>query len=128
MKSIAVLPLLLAAFSSADAQTMEEAFAENCPRSVLADEATVRLHCACVRRQIIETTAFPEDREASFALIGPSETLADMTAHGETLAKLPQDLQQAIEGRRQTVLQVIVPLCLFSAATGKVLPDGTIQQ
>jgi hypothetical protein len=128
MKPITVLALLLAALSPAHAGTMEDAFAGNCPRSVLADEATVRLHCACVRRQIIETTAFPEDREASFALIGPSETLADMAAHEETLAKLPSDIRQAIEGRRQTVTQVIVPLCLFSAATGKVEADGTIKQ
>lgn len=128
MKSIAALPLLLATLSSAQAQSLEDAFAENCPRSVLADEATVRLHCACVRRQIIETTAFPEDREASFALIGPAETLADMARHEEMLAKLPQEIQRAIEGRRQTVQQVIVPLCLISAATGKVLPDGRIEE
>jgi hypothetical protein len=128
MKSIAALLLLLAALSPAQAQSLEDAFTENCPRSVLADEATVRLHCACVRRQIIETTAFPEDREASFALIGPTETLADMAAHEEKLTRLPQEIQRAIEGRRQTVQQVIVPLCLFSAATGKVLPDGTIKE
>lgn len=128
MKWIAVLPILLAALSSAQAQTMEAAFAANCPRSVTADEATVRLYCACVHRQIVETTAFPEDREASFALIGPAETLADMMAHSEVLAKLPPEIQKAIEGRRQTVLQVIMPLCLMSAATGKVLPDGTIRE
>jgi hypothetical protein len=51
-----------------------------------------------------------------------------MAAHEETLAKLPSDIRQAIEGRRQTVTQVIVPLCLFSAATGKVEADGTIKQ
>lgn len=127
MRWIAVLPVLLATSSFAQAQTMEAAFAENCPRSVLADAGTVRLHCACVNRQIIETTAFPEDREASFALIGPTQTLAEMREHDEVLAKLPMDIQRAIEGRRQTVLQVIVPLCLISAATGKVLPDGTIK-
>lgn len=128
MRSIALLSILLAAAAPAHAQTMEAAFADNCPRSVVADEATVRLHCACMRRQIIETTAFPEDREASFALIGPSETLADMSAHAETLSKLPPDIQKAIEERSHTVLQVIMPLCLMSAATGKVKEDGTIKE
>jgi hypothetical protein len=115
-KWIAVLPVLLAAASPAQAQTMEAAFDENCPKSVSADEAAVPLYCACVRRQIIETTAFPEDREASFALIGPAGTLAEMTAHAEVVATLPP------------VLEVIIPLCLMSALTGKVLPDGTIKQ
>lgn len=128
MKWIAVVSMLLAGMLHAWAQSMEAAFAENCPRSVAADETTVRLHCACVRRQIIETTTFPEDREASFALIGPAQTLGEMMGHGEKLAKLPADIQRAIEGRRHTVLFVIVPLCLISAAKGKVLPSGVIQQ
>lgn len=107
---------------------MEQAFAKNCPRSVLADAATVRLYCACVHRQIIETTAFPEDREASFALIAPSETLAEAMEHGKVLEKLPPNIQRAIEARSQSVSQVIMPLCLMSATTGKVKPDGTIQK
>lgn len=128
MRWIAVLLFALAGWPSAQAETMEEAFAENCPRSVSADEKTARLHCACVHRQIMETTVFPEDREASFALIGPADTLADMMKHGEALEKLPPDVKRAIEEREQTVLMVIVPLCLISAATGKVLPDGTIRE
>lgn len=128
MKWIVVLSLLIAGFVPARAQTMEATFAENCPRSVLADAATVRLHCSCVHRQIMETTVFPEDREASFALIGPAQTLTQIMEHGKALANLPQDLQRAMDGRRQAVLQVIVPLCLLSAATGKVQPNGTIQK
>ncbi len=112
----------------AHAQTMEKAFEKNCPQSILSDAKTISLHCACVRRQIIETTALPEDREASFALIGPSETLKDMMAHTDMLSKLPPEMQKAIVGRAHTVQQVIVPLCLFSAASGKVSPDGSIRK
>jgi glutamate mutase epsilon subunit len=128
MKWIAILSVLFAALPSAQAQTMQSAFTENCPRSVMADPDATRLYCACVHRQIMETTVFPEDREASFALIGPSETLADMSDHAATVAKLPMDVQKAMEGQRQTVLQVIMPLCLMSAVTGKVLPDGTMKE
>jgi hypothetical protein len=128
MKWISALFVLLAGTSLAQAQTMEKAFEKNCPLSVTTDEKTARLHCVCVRKQIVETTAFPEDREASFALIGPAQTLKDMNDHSDALAKLPPEMQKAILGRQHTVQMVIVPLCFLSAATGKVSPDGSIRK
>ncbi len=85
----------------------------------LADAATVRLYCACVHRQIIETTAFLEDREASFALIAPSETLADALEHGKVLEKTAAQYPAGHRSAKSIGLAGHHAACLMSAATGK---------